>query len=78
MKKNRIIINEEWCKGCGMCVWICPSKVLALSLEELNSRGYHPVQAVYPEKCIGCQLCEYICPDFAIFIEKEEEVEIKA
>ncbi len=61
-----------------MCVWICPSKVLALSLEELNSRGYHPVQAVYPEKCIGCQLCEYICPDFAIFIEKEEEVEIKA
>ncbi|MBR4420978.1 MAG: 4Fe-4S binding protein [Erysipelotrichaceae bacterium] len=62
MKKIRI--NEKWCKGCGICVALCPKAVLKLD---------HEVAAVQDqEACIGCRQCEYHCPDFAIVVGEDD------
>lgn len=64
--RGRVFINEERCKGCGLCIAFCPSQVLERS-ERFNSKGYHPPDAKRPEKCTGCDICGYFCPDFAIY-----------
>lgn len=70
--KVSIEINEEWCKGCSICVEFCPKKVLAM-----NRRGKPEV--VDLEACTRCQLCDLRCPDFAIAVESsEEDAEIEA
>ncbi len=71
---KELIVNESYCKGCGMCIWICPFNVLEIDKERINSMGYHPVKIAHPEKCVKCGLCEYICPDFAIFLVEVNKV----
>lgn len=65
-------LDIDRCKGCGLCVDVCPKKVLDI-LENVNSKGYFPVYQAYPEKCIYCSTCCIMCPDVAITIEKVEE-----
>ncbi|MBM9519221.1 4Fe-4S binding protein [Desulforhopalus vacuolatus] len=65
-KLKEIAINQNWCKGCGICVAFCPKNVL-----ELDEGGHSTV--VRPEDCILCRLCEMRCPDLAIRVIEEEE-----
>lgn len=66
----RIIVDEQVCKGCSMCVFACPLKIIALSKEKLNAKGYHPAQLIEESKCVGCAACATMCPDTAITVEK--------
>jgi 2-oxoglutarate ferredoxin oxidoreductase subunit delta len=59
-------IADDRCKGCGLCVEICPKDVLALDPVVVNPLGYHPVRLVDDVACTSCALCARICPD-AIF-----------
>ncbi|MFZ5647436.1 MAG: 4Fe-4S dicluster domain-containing protein [Bacillota bacterium] len=59
-------VNVKWCKGCGLCVDVCPQKVL--SMDDLGK-----VRVDNPEVCIGCGLCEATCPDLAISVDKPEK-----
>ena len=34
MVNKRLIINEKWCKGCGICVNECPKKTISMQAEE--------------------------------------------
>ena len=61
-EKKGVIINREWCKGCGICVAFCPKQALGLDDEEKACW-------VNPEDCITCGLCELRCPDVAIELE---------
>lgn len=63
-------VNEERCKGCGLCVRFCPKGVLELS-HEINREGYHPVVFARPEDCTGCTFCALVCPDCALEIFRE-------
>ena len=69
-KVASIKVNEEKCKGCGLCVEVCPKKILALETGRLNRKGYSPMRCVEPEKCIGCAMCATVCPDVAIVVER--------
>ena len=69
---KRVTIREDRCKGCGLCVSVCPKKVLELSKSRLNSKGYHPAEPVWEKDCISCGMCATMCPDVAIKVEKED------
>lgn len=59
-----ITIDSDRCKGCGLCVTVCPQHVLVLDQDRLNARGYHPAALVDPNgACTGCALCALVCPD---------------
>lgn len=58
-EKPVVVINREWCKGCGICVFFCPKQVLELD-EEGKARWARP------DDCISCGLCELRCPDLAV------------
>jgi NAD-dependent dihydropyrimidine dehydrogenase PreA subunit len=59
--RGNIGINEDECKGCGLCVDSCPPKCLLL-LPALNAYGVHPAHYV-GEHCTGCGICFYCCPE---------------
>lgn len=67
-------IDSEICKGCGLCVDVCPKKVLELTTE-VNPKGYFPVHQARPEDCVFCTTCCIMCPDVAITITKVSEEE---
>jgi len=62
--KVRIRIIPRYCKGCEICVKLCP--VQALGMERLKSK------VADIDKCILCMQCEMRCPDFAVSVEKKE------
>ena len=66
----RVIIQEEICKGCGLCVSACPKRIVELAEDRLNTKGYHPAGVTDMAKCIGCAFCAEMCPDCAIIVEK--------
>lgn len=66
----KIKVNENLCKGCEMCVNACPKKIIALSMDKINNKGYHPAMLIDEEKCVGCAACATMCPDVAITVER--------
>lgn len=71
-KGHKITILEEWCKGCDICVEVCPTDVLEMKPVGTRWQGSIAV-VVDADACIACMLCEQQCPDFAILIEKGEK-----
>jgi 2-oxoglutarate ferredoxin oxidoreductase subunit delta len=59
----KISIIPRFCKGCEICVKLCPTQVLAMEM--------FLVKVVDIDKCNACMLCELRCPDFAIFVDKK-------
>jgi 2-oxoglutarate ferredoxin oxidoreductase subunit delta len=69
---RRITIDAEYCKGCNLCVHVCPRGALSKGVETRSKKGYlMPVGD--PEKCVLCRMCEAICPDFSISVSEEAE-----
>ncbi len=66
-KLKAIEINEKWCKGCSICVYVCPKDVLAMDMLV--------AKVVRPEDCIVCGRCEEHCPDFCLRVITEEAEE---
>ena len=55
-----VVVIPEWCKGCVLCVEICPTEVLKMDDQGLLA------EVVNLDACTGCRLCEMLCPAFAV------------
>lgn len=69
--KGVIDVDTDRCKGCGVCVSICPVNVLALS-KSVNGKGYNYCYMATPDDCIGCAGCAMVCPDSVIEVYKQK------
>ena len=64
-KQMVLVLNSDWCKGCGICAAFCPKNALAIVEEK--------ARLVNPDACVLCGQCELRCPDYAIYLVNEEE-----
>jgi 2-oxoglutarate ferredoxin oxidoreductase subunit delta len=62
-------IAEKFCKGCGLCVWVCPKGVLEMS-GKTNAAGITPAVPRPDAECTACLNCAIICPDAAVEVFK--------
>lgn len=69
-----VTVDEEICKGCGLCASVCPKKIMRINKDKLGSKGYSPAMCVDMGQCIACAMCAIMCPDSAIRVEKEDAV----
>lgn len=59
-KPVKIVVYDDYCKGCEICVEVCEPKTLFM-------RGLYAAVGDL-DSCTKCMLCELRCPDFAIYV----------
>ena len=75
-KKGSILIDRELCKGCYLCISVCPNHLIGVS-DTLNHTGYYPAEVKNKQgdsegsTCTGCAMCALICPDVAIEVYRD-------
>lgn len=62
-KRFKVGVRYAWCKSCGICVALCPTKII-----KQDEDGKAIVEN--SEGCIGCQMCALHCPDFCIEVRE--------
>ena len=68
----RVLFREERCKSCGLCIPVCPVKIIDFA-DRINIRGYRPagIKEELQIKCVGCASCAKMCPDRCITVTKD-------
>lgn len=69
LQMPKVIVDNNICKGCEMCVAACPKSILALDRSITNNKGYHPAHVTDESQCTSCGSCTIMCPDVAIRVE---------
>lgn len=54
-----VVVDEDLCTGCGMCVTYCPYK----GAEVVDGR------VEFLEACLHCTACVAVCPEYALSLE---------
>ena len=65
---KKIIVDEQFCKGCGLCVTACPQMLMRLDDTRITPKGYHPAVCTNQDACNSCTNCATMCPDVAITV----------
>jgi NAD-dependent dihydropyrimidine dehydrogenase PreA subunit len=63
----KVEIHSQACRGCQICVDLCPTKVFSYDFEQYQAMVMHE------EDCIGCLSCAFLCPSGAI---RHEELDL--
>ena len=69
MIHGTIVIAQEICKGCELCIKACPQNSIGIS-KKINLHGYRIAELINDE-CTGCINCALVCPDAAITVYRE-------
>ncbi|SHE62329.1 electron transport complex, RnfABCDGE type, B subunit [Caldanaerobius fijiensis DSM 17918] len=70
------VVDEEKCTGCGICVDVCPKKIIDLVYSSrvrvacFSLDKGKDVRLVCQAGCIGCRACERVCPHDAIHVKE--------
>jgi ferredoxin len=64
MGGNRITVNDETCKKCGLCSEVCPNKII-----KKNDSGEISFRQDRIQFCFQCGQCMAICPTESIHVE---------
>lgn len=64
---EKVVIDVDKCKGCGLCVDVCPKHCLAMG-DTFNKTGCRTAVLKNNDACVSCGFCFQICPDTAIEI----------
>lgn len=59
---NQVKVRKDECKGCGVCVAVCPRECLVMD-SRLNAMGYEYVEFINGNQCTACGLCFLSCPE---------------
>jgi len=70
------IIDADRCKGCELCVFACPERVLEMS-PDINAKGYFFPDVARVEDCTGCRYCLLVCPDTAVQVENKGKTTVR-
>ncbi len=70
MAKGYIEIDRELCKGCEVCIFFCPKRLIQQS-DKLNANGYLPASYGDGDECTGCAICALVCPEVAIEVYRD-------
>ncbi len=73
MPRGYVTFEESRCKGCGLCVDVCPKDIVALDMGRINAKGYNPAYVTDMDACIACGFCAMMCPDVVIRVERLEK-----
>lgn len=74
----KVKIDIQKCKGCKLCLYYCPKKLIKES-KNLNKKGLYPVEFDNSnnQECLGCKFCALMCPESAIEIINDEKSKVK-
>ncbi|NHI92826.1 MAG: 4Fe-4S dicluster domain-containing protein [Candidatus Lokiarchaeota archaeon] len=64
-----LCLQFNQCKGCELCIEVCPNNVLEKSKQK-NKNSQYPPAIKNGFECNLCKTCELICPDFSIYVTK--------
>ncbi len=59
--KPRVLVIEDKCNGCSLCINLCPGEVFKL----VNNKA----RVVNEENCVLCYGCIVLCESKAIIVE---------
>jgi 2-oxoglutarate ferredoxin oxidoreductase subunit delta len=65
---GQVYLISARCKGCNLCIELCPREVLRVS-SNTNEKGYYLPEIIpgMESECVHCEFCTMVCPEFAIF-----------
>ena len=58
----KMIVDDAFCKGCGLCVDACPLHIVELDQDKITDKGYHPAHCIDMDACTGCCSCALDVP----------------
>jgi 2-oxoglutarate ferredoxin oxidoreductase subunit delta len=70
--RGSIVVDDNLCKACELCVEACPQHVIGLNDEIITPRGFHPAHLI-KDGCTGCGICAIVCPEAAITVYREKK-----
>jgi 2-oxoglutarate ferredoxin oxidoreductase subunit delta len=62
-----ILIDDQFCKGCDLCIEVCPREVFGKG-NKRSRAGYSMPKVLSLRNCVACLLCEMTCPDLALTV----------